>query len=143
MPTVALVQCVKTKGPDPAPACDLYTSPLFLGMRAYAESVADRWFILSAKHGLLEPTDIIAPYEQTLNGASAPDRRAWASGVAEALIQKVRHPARFVVLAGMSYRGYLVALLSAAGFELDVPMEGLKQGYQLQWLKAHNGKVTR
>lgn len=138
MPTVALVQCVKTKRPSPAPACDLYTSPLFLGMRAYAESVADRWFILSAKHGLLEPTDITAPYEQTLNGAPARDRRAWASDVARALIQKVGHPARFVVLAGMSYRGYLVPLLSAAGSEVSVPMEGLLFGEQLQWLKAHN-----
>ena len=52
---VALVSCVKSRRPEPAPARDLHTSPLFRAMRRYAESHADAWYILSAKHGLVEP----------------------------------------------------------------------------------------
>ena len=37
---VALVSCVKTKLDTPHPAKDLYTSPLFLGLRGYAEAHA-------------------------------------------------------------------------------------------------------
>ena len=51
---VALVSCVKSRRPEPAPARDLYTSPLFRAMRRYAESHADAWYILSAKHGLVD-----------------------------------------------------------------------------------------
>jgi hypothetical protein len=36
-------------------------------MRRYAESHADAWCILSAKHGLVEPAQVLAPYEVTLN----------------------------------------------------------------------------
>jgi hypothetical protein len=38
---VALVSCVKRKRDAAAPACDLYLSPLFRGLRRYAESHAD------------------------------------------------------------------------------------------------------
>lgn len=66
---VALVSCVKTKRDTPHPAKDLYTSPLFKGLRRYAEAHADTWFILSAEFG-----SQISPLE-------APDRGAGAVGV--------------------------------------------------------------
>ena len=40
---VALVSCVKSKQDSPAPAGDLYTSPLFRSFRRYAEANADVW----------------------------------------------------------------------------------------------------
>jgi hypothetical protein len=73
---IALVSCVKSKQTKRAQAKDLYTSPLFRRARRYAEQAADRWFILSAKHGLLDPLKVIAPYEQTL--APMADRKQWA-----------------------------------------------------------------
>jgi hypothetical protein len=33
-------------------------------MRAWAENRGNPWFILSAKHGLVAPTEIIAPYDE-------------------------------------------------------------------------------
>ncbi len=50
---VALVSCVKSKRAVASPARELYVSPLFKGMRAYAETRADAWYILSAEHGVL------------------------------------------------------------------------------------------
>ena len=38
---VALVSCVKSKQDSPAPAGELYTSPLFRSFRRYAEANAD------------------------------------------------------------------------------------------------------
>jgi hypothetical protein len=58
---VGLVGCVKTKQPRVAPAQELYTSPLFRRRRAWVERTCDRWFILSAKHGLVEPGRVLAP----------------------------------------------------------------------------------
>ncbi|MGI8497740.1 MAG: DUF6884 domain-containing protein [Gemmatimonadaceae bacterium] len=74
---VALVSCVKTKGVSSAPAEDLYTSPLFRALRAYAKTHAGEWYVLSAKHGVLRPEQVIAPYEQTLNAMPKRKRVAW------------------------------------------------------------------
>ena len=63
---IALVSCVKKKRGSAAFARDLYLSQLFRGLRCYAESHADVWYILSAEHGLLKPDQIVEPYERTL-----------------------------------------------------------------------------
>ncbi|HWO69164.1 MAG TPA: hypothetical protein VNP94_00195, partial [Actinomycetota bacterium] len=44
---IGLVGCVKSKRARPAPARDLYTSPLFRGARRFVERSCDRWFVLS------------------------------------------------------------------------------------------------
>jgi hypothetical protein len=65
---VVLLSCVKSKLTHCCRAGDMYTSPLFRKMMAYAESLRPkRIFILSAKYGLLRPDDLIEPYEQTLH----------------------------------------------------------------------------
>ncbi len=76
--TIALVSCVKKKRAARCPAQDLYDSDLFRKMRCYAKQHSDRWFILSAKYGLLSPETEIEPYEQTLNNMRIRDRREWA-----------------------------------------------------------------
>jgi hypothetical protein len=69
--TVALVSCAKAKRTQAAAAADLYVSPLFQKMAAFARATCSRWYILSAKHGLLSPDALIAPYDVTL-GTLAP-----------------------------------------------------------------------
>src|SRR4051812_38638013 len=86
---IGLVGCVKTKLHRPAQAKDLYISPLFRGRRRYVERNCDRWFILSAKHGLLEPDSTIEPYDLRLSDCGAVDRRRWSRGALEALEAKL------------------------------------------------------
>jgi hypothetical protein len=82
---VVLVTCVKTKGPVPAVAKELYVSPLFQKQRAYAERTGLPWFILSAEHGLVGPDEWLAPYERYLPDCPPSYRRAWAQWVAARL----------------------------------------------------------
>lgn len=132
---VALVACAKSKGPTPAPARYLYTSPHFRASAAYAERVADRWFILSAQHGLLHPDQQVAPYERTLNRMPVAERAAWAMEVLNTLQATLGSPTHLVVLAGTAYRERLLGPLRDAGCSISVPMAGLRFGEQLQWLK--------
>ena len=81
MRRIALVSCVKRKLTVPAAARELYISPLFRGLRDYAEVSTDAWYILSAKYGLLSPDDVIDPYELTLNRMPKAEREAWARRV--------------------------------------------------------------
>ncbi len=132
---VALVSCVKSKRAVPSPAKDLYTSPLFRGFRRYAESNADKWYILSAKYALLSPDDAIAPYELTLKTMKAAERMEWAGRVRRRLLEVLPPGAEVIFLAGESYRENLESFLNARGFTVSVPFRGLKQGALLHALK--------
>ena len=131
---VALVSCVKSKLAAPTAAKDLYTSALFRGMRAYAEIVADAWYILSAEHGLLDPERTTAPYERTLNRMPAAERAAWAGTVKKRLEGILPIGADVVMLAGERYREHLIPFLKARGHRVEIPLEGLPLGRQLREL---------
>jgi hypothetical protein len=139
MATIALVACVGKKTALPMPAQDLYISPWFRKASAYASRVADRWYILSAKYGLVDPRTVIAPYDETLNRMPAAERRAWARRVLADLRQVLAPGDRVVFLAGQRYREGLVGAVRAMGCTVEIPMEGLKIGEQLAWLKQRVG----
>lgn len=128
------MSCVAKKRAYAAPARDLYTSALFQKARAYAERTADAWFVLSAKYRLVNPDTVIEPYDVTLNDMGVSERRAWAAKVQQQLEPVTRTGDTVVMLAGVRYREGLTAALQRRGVRVEVPMQGLKIGEQLQWL---------
>lgn len=132
---LCLVSCVKGKRSSAAPAKDLYISDWFKKARRIVETEGWRWFVLSAKHGLLDPEELIAPYEKTLDTMGAEERRSWANEVWEALDPHLSGVRSIVVFAGQKYREHLEPRLREVGIEVRVPMEGLRRGDQLAWLK--------
>jgi hypothetical protein len=68
---VGLVGCVKSKLAAPAPASELYTSPLSRGRRAAVEVSCDSWYVLSPLHGLVPPARVLEPYDLALTGLPA------------------------------------------------------------------------
>lgn len=134
MATIALVSYVSSKLDHAAAAKDLYISPLFMKARAYAEQIADRWYVLSAEHHLLAPDQEVAPYEKTLNKMPKAEREQWARTVFSQITSITVPSDRIVFLSGLRYREGLAPLLSGRGNPIEVPMEGLSIGRQLQWL---------
>jgi len=134
MATIGLVACVSKKQPHPCPACELYESPLFKKARQYIEGRCKSWFILSARHGLVPPEQIIAPYEDTLNRKTIEERRIWTGKVWTSLSEFLMPGDRVIVLAGNRYREFLVSLIEKHHCTVDIPMAGLSIGRQLQWL---------
>jgi hypothetical protein len=142
---VGLVGCVKTKRPGPSAARDLYCSPLFRGRRAWVESTCARWMILSARYGLVDPDDVIDPYDLSLTTASAAQKRLWAQNVLADLAETVGDLAGVVweVHAGADYRVFgLVDGLVAAGGRVEVPAAGLSQGEQLAFYRARRSSCV-
>lgn len=131
---VVLISCVKSKLNVPAKARDLYISDLFRSALQYAYYLkAEKIFVLSAKYGLLELDQVIAPYEMTLKNMGEPQKRAWAAGVINSLRQKTDlNKDLFIILAGENYRKYLIPAMK----NYQVPLEGLAFGQQLQELKT-------
>lgn len=136
--TIYLVSCVGQKREWECTAEDLYVSNWFCKARRYAEASGCSWFILSAKYGLVQPRQVIAPYELTLNTMGVADRRAWAKWMARRLAQVVPNLSHVVFLAGERYREFLAQHLVARGISISVPMEGLRIGEQLKWLGNHS-----
>lgn len=131
---IGLVGCVKSKRAEPAAARDLYVSTLFAGRRAFVEKTCDQWYVLSAKHGLVDPNTVIEPYDVALAAHSTRERRQWARAVIEELQQRVGDLGahQFEIHAGSRYRNFgLVEQIGAAGASCEVPAEGLSQGDQL------------
>ena len=134
---IVCLACVKAKRPEPAPAGDLYTSPLFRLSLAYARTLEpDLILILSAKHGVLRLEDRVAPYNETLLSMPARERAAWANRVIEQLRDLADLDTdRFAFLAGRRYRDGMIPHIRT----WEAPMEGLGIGRQLGWLKQQVG----
>jgi hypothetical protein len=117
-----------------AAAQDLYDSALFRGRRAFVEATCDRWFVLSAKHGLVSPTEILERYEETLNAKSMTAKRGWAVSVLQQLdrLGFLYTDTVFEIHAGAAYRKFgLADGLRTRGAAVVVPAEHLGQGKQL------------
>lgn len=140
---LGLVSCVSKKRSNAAPAKDLYESALFAKSREYVERHCDSWFILSAKHGLVEPSHVIEPYEETLNQRSRQERNEWAHRVWSTLRLRLQPSDHVTILAGERYRETLVPLLMEHGCRVDIPMQGLGIGRQLQWLSRQLAQSYR
>lgn len=136
---IALISCTKLKQEFDCTAEEMYLpSNLFSKARQYVEDGEyDAWFILSAKYGLLSPTEIITPYDQTLNNASAKDIKEWSQNVYSKLI--TYNPTYIDFYAGEKYRKYLIPLLEQKGVMCNVPLKGLGIGQQMQFYNQNRG----
>lgn len=132
MKRIGLVACAATKLDYPAPARDLYISPLFRKASRYAEATYDEWYVLSALHGLVAPSTGLEPYDVTLARMTPPERSAWARRVSYQLDDAHIFYHDLALHAGGHYRRALEQVRN--GWRL--PMEGMGIGQQLAWYKA-------
>lgn len=133
---LGVVACGKLKLAHPAPAQDLYCSPLFRLSRRYVELTCDRWVILSALHFVVCPEEILEPYDLSLREFSAAARREWSASSNNILMGAFPWTTEFVLLAGQEYTG------AVAGFPNVIqPMNGLGIGQRLAWLKQEIARL--
>jgi cytoplasmic iron level regulating protein YaaA (DUF328/UPF0246 family) len=126
---IALIACSASKTTKRTCAKDLYTGNLFRKAKAYAETRCDGFFILSALHGLLSPTQEIEPYDQTMAQMNRHSRDAWAQHVVSSIIWNVPR-STITLLAGNAYCEPIHQQLQAAGFLLKRPLKSLAIGQQ-------------
>lgn len=132
---IALIGCVKKKAEVSCMAKDMYISPLFKGCYRLAKKMkADKIYILSAKYGLIEETQIIAPYNETLNDKSEKERKVWAYYICQSLIKGGVNLStdEFIILAGENYRKWIIRKMS----HYIIPLQGLSLYKQIQYLKT-------
>lgn len=130
---VYLISCVSKKQNTPMKASDLYVSEWFKKARIFVGN--NSYYILSAKHGLLNPETVIEPYEKTLNKMSKLEKTEWSNLVVKQIKQVIPNNNILVFLAGRNYREFVIHQL--IDYEIQIPMKGLGIGQQLKWLNEN------
>jgi len=86
MKKIILIACVKEKLNHPAKAIDIYQGSIFKNWLKLARKIDyDLLFILSGKHGLLDPQTTIEPYDLNLNHQNIEYKNKWAKNVVHEL----------------------------------------------------------
>lgn len=142
---IGLIACSAQRLDRPAPARELYCSPLFRKSLAYAERHCERVYVLSALHRLVELDQVLEPYEHRLGAAAEPER--WGDDVARELVARHGGDVAALVLAGADYvdpirLGFLVTP-GARELYLRDPLAGLQVGERLRWLNEQLGEAAR
>jgi hypothetical protein len=125
---IGLVACCKTKLAKPARAEDFYRSPLFRKARAHCLVHYPLWFILSAKYGLVDPAQVIVPYDCTLLDQGKQARARWGQLIYSQLAALGLSEETFVAHAGKVYVAPLLDKL-----RIKTPLARLGIGQQMAW----------
>jgi hypothetical protein len=108
------------------PAARLFRSSGFARARAYAESSGHPWFVVSAKHGLLDPDDVVGPFDVLFGDRSLTYRTAWGEWVVAQLADRVRLTGVTVeVHGGVDFAQPLRSPLTRRGAGLEIPLPGM------------------
>jgi hypothetical protein len=139
-----LVGCGKAKADEPTRAADLYTGSLFKSRLAYVQARGGPWWIVSARHGLVSPDQVVFPYDLTLPSLPDLDRAAWALQVVAAALDQVPDGTRIgdvwlELHMGFAYADPLRRVAAAVGANVSCPVQGLRVGEQRQY---YAGKVA-
>jgi len=127
---IGLISCVKKKKNKSSIAEEMYISDLFKKSLTYSKKMYDKTYILSAKYGLIELTDIIKPYELTLNNQPDIFIKKWSYDVLLKLILKCDiNKDIFYFHCGKKYRKYLIRKIK----NYKIPLKRLRLGYQLKF----------
>ena len=114
-------------------AKDAYTSPYFRKNQAYAERFGDRWVILSAKYGFLDPDEKINDYDVTFKKkksgpVSIPELRD------QVISKGLKSFDEIAVLGGKEYLNAVEEAFKGTGCRTFSPFEGLPIGKRLSAL---------
>lgn len=112
----------------------MYTSPLFRKSILVAEQSSEKTYIVSAKYGLLEPTQTIDPYDTKLGEMHIEARWNWGRKVVREFTRRHGQSCVIDVFAGSEYAAILTPLLEAEGHVVTLPLGRLSIGRRLSYL---------
>ncbi len=133
--------CVSQKNETARAAKDLYRSELFRRRRLWAEASDVPWWIFSAEYGLVQPDQVIEPYDTRIGRLSSDARTRLAESVVSDLDLALAGLSGKVIElhAGDEYALVVKGPLQRRGATVIRPLEGLRIGEQLGWYGDHLG----
>jgi|SRR5579859_5667412 len=125
---IGLVSCTSTKQPGNWPARELYwPSAIFRKSVLYCEHCYDAWYILSAKHHLVHPDQMLEYYQLAIGDLTRPQQERWGR-IVSAQLRALGDNVEFFALAPAQYLRYLQGVL------VTEVLAGLRQGERQHWM---------
>ncbi|WP_158666128.1 DUF6884 domain-containing protein [Pseudomonas sp. SWI36] len=135
-PPIFVIGCGRHKRKSPTPAKDLYTSDRFKRSKSIAKNIGSSFFVLSAKHGLLQPNQLVEPYDVDIGTLDPDTKKQWATEVLQAL-SELNNGAKVILLAESNYAHPLLLLASElqCNIEIICPFINLNLEHIPIWLE--------
>ena len=128
---VALIGSSGATADEPRPAGEMFESDGFARAREHARHSRLPWFVLSAKHGLLDPGEVISPHEIQIDDQPAGYRTAWGEWVVAQLADRLQLDGVVVeVHGGVDFAQPLRQPLVRRGAALEIPLPGTWREHQ-------------
>ena len=140
---IGFISCSKSKKEGTYKAEELYDSSLFKAALNYCKKNYDEVYILSAKFGILELSDEIDNYDETLVGASQLDIKRWSNKVLLQLRDRYKKKQisssdKFYFHTGKNYYKYLrpkIPNTCIFPIEEDKNIPRASIGFRMAWYK--------
>lgn len=123
-------------------AKDAYTSPYFGKNRTYAEKFGDKWVILSAKYGFLDPNEKIGDYNVSFKRKKTRPI-SFTKLQEQVFAKKLNAFSEIVVLGGTEYLEAVNEAFRGTDCKVSSPFEGLRIGERLSALNEALGIKNR
>ena len=122
---VVLVGSSGATADEPRPAGEMFRSDGFAYAREHARHSRLPWFVLSAKHGLLDPDEVISPHRIQIDDQPAAYRTAWGEWVVAQLADRLQLDGVVVeVHGGVDFAQPLRQPRTRRGAVLEIPLPG-------------------
>ena len=133
-PSTILIGCGHTKRKTAAPARLIYTSDRFQTACESAETLGAKYFILSGLHGLVEPEQILEPYDLDLDTLDTDKKSEWNAKVMAALRQ-VNDPGKLCILSAAAYSDPIVQSIASCKDmpPVSAPLAKIDERYHEAW----------
>ena len=134
---ISLIACSKSKQDHKCKAGEMYTGSLYTKSKELVEKSGEKWWILSAKHHLLDPDKEIEPYNEYLGDFSADELHAWEEEVIKEMKDAgIKEDEKIHVYAGKKYFEGLQETFK----NIECMWEGDGEGYILENLNKKLGR---
>ena len=120
MSRVVIIACSKTKLSTAAPAINLYTGPLFTTSVEVAKQEGRPILVFSTRYGLLDPADVIEPYDLSYEAMTPSERERLTTILRQQFQPFVAAGLReALVLGGGNYRSLIQEALRNSGVRVE------------------------
>jgi hypothetical protein len=134
MKRIFIITCSENKLDYENQAKNLYTSQRFKLAKDIAEKYGDDWFIISAKHGLLKPTDIIQPYNASILEFSLQEKQKWAKKAFLQIIELSGKNIKLICLGDPEYFKQLAIEANKKKVNIYIPFKHISKDNRIKWL---------
>lgn len=131
---IIIIQCSNSKKSQQTKASELYTSERFNLSKKIAEKYAKTWFILSAKHGLIEPDKLVTPYDRTITDFSVDEKKEFISNVINQITKLELTNKRLIFLTDPDYTDEIVNFLKNTCSDIISPFSQIKREMWINYL---------